>query len=49
MQMDRKELLKAVDHAKKEMDRAASELDFVNAAKFRDQMNNFKKILGKKH
>ena len=49
MQMDRKELLKAIDHAKKEMERAASELDFVNAAKFRDQMNNFKKILEKKH
>ncbi len=46
--MDKKELLKEIDIAKKNMERAAAELDFVNAAKFRDKMNNLKRILEKK-
>ena len=48
MKMDKRELLKAIDKAKRDMERAAAELDFVNAAKFRDEMNNLKKILEKR-
>ena len=46
--MDRKELLKAIERAKKEMERAAAELDFMNAAKFRDEMNSLKRVLEKR-
>ncbi len=46
--MDRKELLKAIDRAKREMERAAAELDFMNAAKFRDEMNSLKRVLEKR-
>ena len=48
MKMDANELQKAVDRAKKMMEKAAADLDFVNAAKYRDEMNNIKKILEKK-
>ncbi|MBR4882726.1 MAG: UvrB/UvrC motif-containing protein, partial [Bacteroidales bacterium] len=48
MKMDAKELQKAVERAKKMMEKAAADLDFVNAAKYRDEMNNIKKILEKK-
>ena len=46
--MDKKELLRAIDRAKKEMERAAAELDFMNAAKFRDEMNALKRVLEKR-
>ncbi len=46
--MSPKELEKAVSMAKKAMERAAAELDFVNAAKYRDEMNNYKRILENK-
>ena len=46
--MNRAQLLKAIDYAKKEMERSAKELDFVNAAKHRDQMNCLKRILEKR-
>ncbi len=46
--MDKKELLRAIDRAKKEMERAAAELDFMNAAKFRDEMNSMKRVLEKR-
>ena len=46
--MDKAQLLKAIDYAKKEMESSARELDFVNAAKHRDEMNNLKRILEKR-
>lgn len=46
--MNKSQLLKAIDYAKKEMENSARELDFVNAAKHRDEMNNLKRILEKK-
>ncbi|MBR7157088.1 MAG: UvrB/UvrC motif-containing protein, partial [Bacteroidales bacterium] len=46
--MDSKALQKAIDHAKREMERAAAELDFMNAAKFRDEMNSLKRVLEKR-
>ena len=46
--MDKAQLLKAIDYAKREMERSAKELDFVNAAKHRDQMNCLKRILEKR-
>ena len=46
--MDKKELLKAIERAKREMERAAAELDFMNAAKFRDEMNSMKRVLEKR-
>lgn len=46
--MNKAQLLKAIDYAKKEMENSARELDFVNAAKHRDEMNNLKRILEKK-
>ncbi|MBR5855798.1 MAG: excinuclease ABC subunit UvrB [Bacteroidales bacterium] len=46
--MNSKELAKAIDRAKREMERAAAELDFMNAAKFRDEMNSLKRVLEKR-
>lgn len=46
--MDHKALAKAIDHAKREMERAAAELDFMRAAKFRDEMNSLKRVLEKR-
>ena len=46
--MDRKSLEKMVAAAKASMEAAAAELDFVNAARFRDEMNALKEILSKK-
>ena len=46
--MNKAQLLKAIDYAKREMERSAKELDFVNAAKHRDQMNCLKRILEKR-
>lgn len=43
--MNKAQLLKAVEYARKQMENAAHELDFVNAAKFRDEMNYLKRIL----
>ena len=45
--MSKEQLSKAIGHAKKEMERAAAELDFMNAAKFRDEMNALKRALEK--
>ncbi len=49
LKMDRKQLEKAVAGARKEMERAAAELDFMRAAKFRDEMNALKKLMDKKN
>jgi len=46
--MDTKALIKAMEHARKEMERAAAELDFMRAAKFRDEMNSLKRVLEKR-
>ena len=42
--MSGKELDKAISAAKKKMESAAAELDFLSAAKFRDEMNAYKKL-----
>lgn len=42
--MSPKQLLEAIAAAKKKMEDAAAELDFLRAAKFRDEMNALKKI-----
>lgn len=39
------ELVRAIDAAKKKMEDAAAELDFIMAAKYRDEMNSLKKLL----
>ena len=43
--MSREQLLKAVDHARKNMEEAAAALDFLRAAHFRDEMNSLKAML----
>ncbi len=40
------ELKRAVEASKKKMEEAAAELDFLRAARFRDEMNALKNILG---
>lgn len=39
------ELMRAVEAAKKKMEESAAELDFILAAKYRDEMNALKKLL----
>lgn len=46
--MNKAQLLKAVENAKRQMESAAKELDFLNAAKFRDEMNYMKRLLSEK-
>jgi excinuclease ABC subunit B len=46
--MDRGQLEKMVTAAKKNMEDAAAELDFMRAARFRDEMNALKELLKKK-
>ena len=43
--MDKGQLQKAVASARKEMEKAAAELDFIRAARFRDEMNTLKELL----
>ena len=45
MWLTKEQLAKAVSAAKKEMEKAASELDFMRAAKFRDEMKALKQRL----
>ena len=45
--MGKPELEKAIDKAKKQMEKAARELDFIEAARFRDEMYAFQEILNK--
>ena len=45
--MGKVELEKAIDKAKKQMEKAAKELDFIEAAQFRDEMYAFQEILKK--
>jgi excinuclease ABC subunit B len=43
--MNREALEKAIDKARKSMEKAASELDFIEAARFRDEMSDLQKLL----
>ncbi|MBQ6573573.1 MAG: excinuclease ABC subunit UvrB [Bacteroidales bacterium] len=46
--MDKEQLQKAMASAKREMEKAAAELDFIRAAKFRDEMKYLGELLTKK-
>ena len=46
--MSREALLKAIDKTKKQMERAADKLDFMEAARLRDEMFELQKVLGEK-
>jgi excinuclease ABC subunit B len=46
--MNREALEKAIEKTRKSMEKAASELDFVEAARFRDEMADLQKLLRKK-
>ncbi len=45
--MGKEELEKAIDKAKKQMEKAARELDFIEAARHRDEMYAFQELLNK--
>ena len=47
-QMDKADLQKAYNAAKKAMEKAAAELDFINAAKYRDEMKYLGELISKK-
>ncbi|MGA1977198.1 MAG: excinuclease ABC subunit UvrB [Bacteroidales bacterium] len=46
--MDRNALEKAIEKSRKSMEKAASELDFIEAARFRDEMAHLQKLLKNK-
>ena len=46
--MESAQLQKAIANSKKEMERAAAELNFIAAIKYRDEMNYLKSLLNKK-
>ena len=46
--MDKGQLQKAMASAKREMEKAAAELDFIRAAKFRDEMKYLGELIAKK-
>ena len=46
--MNREALEKAIEKARKNMEKAASELDFIEAARYRDEMAELKKLLSQK-
>lgn len=46
--MNREALEKAIDKARKNMEKAASELDFIQAARFRDEMSELQSLLRSK-
>jgi excinuclease ABC subunit B len=46
--MNREALEKAIDKARKSMEKSASELDFIEAARFRDEMADLQKLLRSK-
>lgn len=47
--MSREALLKAIDKTKKQMERAADKLDFMEAARLRDEMFELQKVLEEKY
>ena len=46
--MNRNALEKAIEKTRKNMEKAASELDFIEAARFRDEMSELQKLLNSK-
>jgi excinuclease ABC subunit B len=46
--MGKAELEKAIEKAKKQMEKAARELDFIEAARFRDEMYAYQELLNEK-
>jgi excinuclease ABC subunit B len=46
--MNREALEKAIDKTKKSMEKAAAELDFIEAARFRDEMADLQNLLRNK-
>jgi excinuclease ABC subunit B len=46
--MNREALGKAIDKTKKSMEKAAAELDFIEAARYRDEMADLQKLLRSK-
>jgi len=46
--MSKEGLEKAIDKAKKQMEKAAKELDFIEAARFRDEMFALQELLTSK-
>jgi len=46
--MGKAELEKAIDKAKKQMEKAAKELDFIEAARFRDEMYAYQELLDRR-
>lgn len=46
--MDKAQLQKSVESARRQMEKAAAELDFLQAARFRDEMNALREILDTK-
>lgn len=46
--MNRSALEKAIEKSRKNMEKAASELDFIEAARFRDEMSDLQKLLKSK-
>lgn len=47
--MSADQLLSSIDNARKSMEAAAAELDFIRAAAFRDEMNELKRIYAEKY
>jgi excinuclease ABC subunit B len=46
--MDAEQLKKAIEKTRKNMEKAARELDFIQAARFRDEMYELEKMMEKK-
>jgi len=46
--MNREALEKAIEKTKRQMEKAASELNFIEAARFRDEMADLQKLLKNK-
>ena len=46
--MNKEAILKAIENTKAKMEKAASELDFIQAAKYRDEMQALQELLDKK-
>jgi len=47
--MNREALEKAIEKSKKGMEKAAAELDFIEAARFRDEMADLQQLLRSKN
>jgi excinuclease ABC subunit B len=46
--MNREALEKAIEKSRKSMEKAASELNFIEAARFRDEMADLQKLMKNK-